>query len=142
MVRTNSESHIISSLIAGDASLAAACERWSAAGVIGVDTEFVRERTYHPRPGLIQVADNDGVALVDPLGISDFGPLEGLLAEASVVKLMHACDEDLEVLELLTGVSPRNVFDTQLAGAFAGYGFSLGYRSLVEVLLDEVLDQG
>ena len=142
VVRTNSESHIISSLIAGDAKLAAACERWSAAGVIGVDTEFVRERTYHPRPGLIQVADNDGVALVDPLGISDFGPLKGLLADPSVVKLMHACDEDLEVLELLTGVTPRNVFDTQLAGAFAGYGFSLGYRSLVEVLLDEVLDKG
>ena len=132
----------MSSLITSDADLAAACERWSAAGVIGVDTEFVRERTYHPRPGLIQVADGDGVAMVDPLGISAFGPLEGLLADSSVVKLMHACDEDLEVLELLTGVTPRGVFDTQLAGAFAGYGFSLGYRSLVEVLLDVVLDKG
>ena len=132
----------MSSLIASEANLAAACERWSAARVIGLDTEFVRERTYHPCPGLIQVADGDGVTMVDPLGISDFGPLEGLLANPSVVKLMHACDEDLEVLELLTGVTPRGVFDTQLAGAFAGYGFSLGYRRLVEVLLDVVLDKG
>ena len=132
----------MSALITSDADLAAACERWSAAGVVGVDTEFVRERTYHPRPGLIQVADADGVALVDPLGISNFEPLEGLLADPSVVKLMHACDEDLEVLELLTGVTPRRVFDTQLAGAFAGYGFSLGYCSLVEMLLGVVLDKG
>ena len=132
----------MSSLITLDADLAAACARWSAAGVIGVDTEFVRERTYHPRPGLIQVADGDGVAMVDPLRVSDFGPLERLLIDPSVVKLMHACDEDVEVLELLTGVTPRNVFDTQLAGAFTGYGFSLGYRSLVEQLLDEVLDKG
>ena len=102
----------------------------------------MRERTYHPRPALIQVADGDGVAMVDPIGISDFTPLERLLADPSVVKLMHACGEDLEVLEVLTSATPRGVFDTQLAGAFAGHGFSLGYRSLVEVLLDVVLDKG
>jgi ribonuclease D len=45
------------------------------ADLIGVDTEFVRERTYYPCPGLIQVSDPDGVTLVDPKPISDFGPL-------------------------------------------------------------------
>jgi len=130
------------SLISSDATLAAACERWSAGGVIGVDTEFVRERTYHPRPGLIQVADGAGVEMVDPLEIADFEPLARLLADPSVVKLMHACGEDLEVFELLTGVTPRRIFDTQLAGAFAGYGFSLGYSGLVEVLLDVVVEKG
>ena len=64
------------------------------------------------------------------------------MLDPSILKLTHACDEDLEVLELLTGVTVCNVFDTQLAGAFAGYGFSLGYRNLVEVLLDVVLDKG
>ena len=132
----------MSPLITSDADLAAACDRWSATGAIGVDTEFVRERTYYPRPGLIQVADGDGVAMVDPLRVSDFGPLERLLSDPSVVKVMHACDEDLELLELLTGGTTRSVFDTQLAGAFAGYGFSLSYRGLVEVLLDVVLDKG
>ena len=142
MVRPDSESHVPSSLITSDAELVAACTRWSTAGVIGVDTEFVRERTYHPRPGLIQVAAGAGVAMVDPIGISDFGPLERLLSDPSVVKVMHAYEEDAEVLELLTGVTPHRVFDTQLAAAFAGYGFSLGYGSLVEVLLDVVLDKG
>ena len=131
----------MSSLITGDARLAAACARWSTAGVIGVDTEFVRERTYHPRPALIQVADGAGVAMVDPLGISDFGPLEDLLSDPSVVKVMHAYEEDEEVLEVLSGVTPRAVFDTQLAAAFSGYGYSLSYGHLVEVLLGEVLDK-
>ena len=129
-------------MITSDADLAAACGRWSAAGVIGIDTEFVRERTYYPLPALIQVNDGDSVAMVDPLGISDFTPLEGLLADPSVVKPMHACGEDLEVLERLTGATPRAVFDTQLAGAFAGHGYSLGYRSLVKELMDVVLDKG
>ena len=66
-------------MITSDADLAAACGRWSAARVIGVDTEFVRERTYYPIPALIQVTDGDSVALVDPLRISDFAPLAAVL---------------------------------------------------------------
>lgn len=136
------EPHVVSSLVVDDEQLATACTRWSMAGVIGLDTEFVRERTYHPRPGLIQVADRAGVVIVDPLDISDFGPLARLLDDASVTKVMHAADEDLEVLELLTGVTPRGLFDTQLAAAFAGYGFSLSYCGLVDVLLHVALDKG
>ena len=141
MVSTDSRSQDLWSLITDDVALTATCERWSVGGIIGVDTEFVRERTYYPCPGLIQVADNHGVVIIDPLELSDFGPLKDVLLDPSIVKLTHACDEDLEVLELLTGVKVCNVFDTQLAGAFAGYGFSLGYRNLVEVLLDVVLDK-
>ena len=132
---------VASSLIASDADLAAACGRWSAARVIGVDTEFVRERTYYPIPALLQVHDGDSVAMVDPIEISDFTPLAEVLDDSSVVKLIHACSEDLEVLELLTGVTPRGVLDTQLAGAFAGHGYSLGYRRLVKELLDVDLDK-
>ncbi len=110
--------------------------------VVGIDTEFVRERTYYPRPGLIQVADRKGVTLVDPTGISDFGPLTSLLINEPITKLMHAGDEDLDVLDRLTGVTPLGVFDTQLAGAFAGYGFASSYASLVEVLVGVDLDKG
>ena len=129
------------SLITSNVELKAHCSRWSATGIIGVDTEFVRERTYRPCPALIQVADNHGIALIDPLTISDFSPLKDILLDSSVVKLMHASDEDLEVLELLTGETVSNVFDTQLAAAFAGYGFSLGYRHLLEILLQVSLDK-
>ena len=142
MISTDRNSLDIWSLITSYGELTAACERWSVARIIGVDTEFERERTYNPRPALIQVADNHGVVMVDPLGISDFSPLKAVLTDPSIVKLIHACDEDLEVLKLLTGVTVRNVFDTQLAAAFTGYGFSLGYQDLAEVLLEVVLDKG
>ena len=141
MVSIDSRSPDLWSLITNDVALSATCERWSVGGIIGIDTEFVRERTYYPCPALIQVADDHGVVIIDPLGISDFGPLKDVLLDPSILKLIHACDEDLEVLELLTGVTVCNVFDTQLAGAFAGYGFSLGYQNLAEVLLDVVLDK-
>ena len=137
-----STADVASSLITSDADLAAACGRWSTAGVIGVDTEFVRERTYYPLPALIQVNDGDSVALVDPLRISDFTPLAGVLRDRSAVKVMHAWGEDLDVLERLTGDTPRGVFDTQLAGAFVGHGYSLGYRALVKELTDVELDKG
>ena len=129
-------------MISSDADLAAACRRWSAAGVIGLDTEFIRERTYFPRPALVQVSDARGVLLVDPTMISDFGPLAEVLADPAVTVVMHACGEDLEVLEIMTGTTPRRIFDTQLAAAFAGHRFSLGYRELVATLLDVTLDKG
>lgn len=128
--------------IASDAGLEKACARWSAAGTVGVDTEFVRERTYFPRPALLQVADADGVELIDPLAIDDLTALADLLADASVLKLMHACGEDFEVFDVLVRDAPQNVFDTQLAAAFTGHGYSLGYRALVETLLGVVLDKG
>lgn len=129
-------------MISSDAGLAAACRRWSVAGVIGLDTEFIRERTYFPRPALVQVSDARGVLLVDPTEISDFGPFAEVLADPAVAIVMHACGEDLEVLEVMTGATPRRIFDTQLAAAFAGHRFSLGYRELTATLLDITLDKG
>ena len=125
-----------------DGELAERCRRWSASGLVGVDTEFVRERTYHPRPGLVQVIDATGVALVDPLVVSDFAPLAALLADPAVVTVMHAPGEDLDLFEVLLGTAPRGLFDTQRAAALAGYGLGLGYGALVSALLDVELEKG
>ncbi len=132
----------MTSLITSDTELASACTRWSTKTVLGLDTEFFRERTYYPCPALIQVADGDAVALVDPLVVSDFTPLDRLLADPTVGILMHSCGEDLEVFERLCSSAPTGIFDTQLAAAFAGHGFSLGYSALVTTLLGVELDKG
>ena len=131
-----------STMVSSDADLTEACRRWSEAGVIGLDTEFIQERTYFPRPALLQVSDARGVLVVDPMAISDCGPLARLLDDPSILVVMHACTEDLKVLEIMTGTTPRRIFDTQLAAAFAGLRFSLGYRELVETLLNVTLDKG
>lgn len=132
----------MASLIASNTDLAAACTRWSTKAVLSLDTEFFRERTYFPCPALIQVADDDGVTLVDPLALSDFAPLDRLLARPTGRIVMHSCGEDLEVFERLFSTPPTRIFDTQLGAAFAGHGFSLGYGALVTALLGIELDKG
>ncbi len=129
-------------LIETEPALRQACARWMKAEAIGIDTEFVRERTFYPLPALIQVADAEGVALIDVPALKDLKALQQVLVAAMPVKVMHAFSEDLEVLAIAASCEPDAVFDTQLAGAFTGYGFSLGYRSLVEAMLGIFLDKG
>lgn len=119
-----------------------ACRRWMARDAIALDTEFERTRTYYSRPALVQIFDGERVTLIDPLAADDFTPLAGLLRCPDVVKVMHAAEGDIEILEQLTGAVPEPVFDTQIAAAFAGHGYSLGYRKLVEILLGEELAKG
>src|SRR6185503_20576269 len=38
-------------------ALVEAAARWRAAAAVGIDSEFVRERTFYPRLGLLQVSD-------------------------------------------------------------------------------------
>ncbi len=129
-------------LIQTGSALEEACARWSRAEAIGIDTEFVRERTYFPLPALIQVSDAGGVALVDVPALKDLKALGRVLAAPQPLKVMHAFSEDLEVLSIAAGSEPGAVFDTQLAGAFCGYGYSLGYRGLVAAMLNISLDKG
>ncbi len=128
-------------LISSQEGLAEACRRWSTAGAIGLDTEFIRERTYYPCPALLQVSDEQGVLLVDATLVSDFGPLTTVLSDPGIVVVMHGCGEDLDVLEVMTGTVPRRIFDTQLAAALAGHPSTLGYRALVAEVLGIVVDK-
>jgi ribonuclease D len=121
--------------------LKSACQRWIGVDAIGLDTEFERTRTYYSRPALVQIFDGEQASLIDPLTVDDFAPLAELLQCPDVTKVMHASEGDNEVLEQLTGVVPQPVFDTQVAAAFAGRGYSLGYRKLTQTLLGEELSK-
>jgi len=83
-----------------------------------IDTEFHRERTYYPKLALVQIAWPDDLVLIDPLAV-DLAPLAEVLT-TDTVAVMHACGQDLEVLELATGTVPRQLFDTQVAAGFLG----------------------
>lgn len=111
--------------------LGAFCERAGRAGVIAVDTEFLRERTYHPRLCLVQVGTAFEVAAIDPIGLTDLSPLVALLEDPGITKVFHACTQDLEVLFDSLGCLPAPVFDTQVAAAFLGHRQQLGYGALV-----------
>lgn len=125
------------------AELPRICARLQADGVAALDTEFERTKTYFAQFALLQLAGADGRAeLVDPLRCTDWSALSGLLEDADTPKLLHSCEEDVELLARVTGARPRNVFDTQVAAAFCGYGFSNGYNRLVEKVFGESLPKG
>ncbi len=84
------------------------------------DTEFHRERTYFPRLALAQFGWATGLALVDPLAV-DVTALRPLL-DSDTVAVMHAAQQDLDVLTHSCGAIPKRLFDTQLAAGFVGYG--------------------
>lgn len=112
------------------------CQKWSQLGAIALDTEFVRTDTFYPKPGLLQLADGQDIYLIDPIPLADNPDLRDLLANEQVTKVLHSCTEDLEVLRASFGVLPSPVFDTQIAAAFCGFGFSVGYGNLVKAVVD------
>lgn len=119
-----------------------ACSSMLNAGIIGMDTEFVRTRNFFPKLGLIQVSTWKEIYLIDPLALETLEPLAEVLTSQDVLKIFHSCDEDLEVLSFLCGTPPGPIFDTQVAAAYCGHGFQIGYQGLVQAVLDVELDKG
>ena len=97
-----------------------------------LDTEFHRERTYFPKLALIQFAVDGETTLVDPLAV-DLLPLRRLFA-GDAVAVLHAAQQDLDVLTHACGAIPARLYDTQLAAGFIGYSTP----SLVSLLMAEL----
>lgn len=106
-----------------------------------LDTEFVRTRTYFPQLGLIQLYDGENLSLIDPSCIDDMSSFEKLLKDGSVLKVLHACGEDLEVFKQSFGCTPFPMIDTQIMAAFLGHGLSTGFATLVNEYLGVELDK-
>lgn len=128
--------------IRDDLSLAEHCRDWRQLPFVAVDTEFMRVDTFYPKAGLIQIGDGKCAFLIDPLLIANWQPLAELIEDRNVVKVLHACSEDLEVLLRLTGKLPQPLFDTQLAAGYLNLGFSMGYSRLVQEVLGIDLPKG
>ena len=128
--------------IRDDASLAQHCAEWQSLPFVALDTEFMRVDTFYPIAALLQIGDGSRAYLIDPLLINQWAPLSALLENPAVIKVVHACSEDLEVLLRLTGSLPAPLFDTQLAAAYLNLGFSMGYSRLVQEVLGIELPKG
>ena len=112
-------------------------KRACATDCVGLDTEFIWERTYYPKLGLIQLALSDEECfLIDPLAIGDLTPLGRLLDKPDTVKILHDAPQDLMILYRVTGIVPQNVFDTRVAAGFSGLPSTISLADLTNVLLD------
>ena len=113
-------------------ALAAVCERIARSPRVGIDTEFHNEKSYTAHLMVIQLAFDDGVAIVDPLALRDLRPLIDALASATVVG--HALSSDLRIFADAFDRLPGAAFDTQVAAAFCGYGLTISLLDLVRDL--------
>jgi ribonuclease D len=118
------------------------CERISGADALAIDTEFVRTRTLVPQLGLIQVYDGQHLGLIDPVAIKDLSVFNEVLTNPNIIKVLHACSEDLDALWFNLKVIPSPLFDSQFAANLLDMGQTLGYANLVEKMLNVHVDKG
>ena len=131
-------------LITDSATLADLCARLAQSPFVAVDTEFMRENTYWPELCLVQIADENEAAAIDPMaeGI-DLTPLLDLLVDnEDVLKVVHAGGQDIEIIHNMTQRCPHPLFDTQIAAMAMGMGEQVGYSNLVESMTGIKLDKG
>jgi len=101
---------------------------------IGVDTEFMRERTYFAQLCLTQISTPQEIWCVDPLsGHPQDAFWKELLTHDWVV---HSARQDIEVIYQLAGAMPVSIFDTQVAAGLLGFPAQMGYAGLVKELFD------
>ena len=115
--------------------VAALADRIRSFGMMGLDTEFVSERTYQPQLALLQVATPDEICLIDPLSEliqeAPDQPIWDLMTDPGICTIVHAHDQEAQFCFHRTGKPPGDLFDVQLAAAFSGHYFPIAYDKLV-----------
>ena len=107
-----------------------------APATFGLDTEFMRISTFFPKLALIQVVFGERIALIDPAAKAiDLDALGAVIADPARLLVMHSASEDLEALATRFPHGVGQLFDTQIAAAFAGLGAGAGYQKLVREIL-------
>jgi ribonuclease D len=117
------------------------CRDLSRQPAIGLDTEFMRERTYFARLCLLQLSAGPDCVCVDTLALQDLSALRDTMGNRQITKVLHAARQDLEVLAPATGVV-TGLFDTQVAAALVGLPAQVGYGDLVLKILGQSLHKG
>ena len=110
---------------------------------ICVDTEFIREKYYHPKLCLIQLGDTKGNGwAIDPLVENiDLQPVYELFLNKNVLKVFHSPRQDFEIIFNILNKIPKPIFDTQSAAMACGFGDSASYESLVNNIVNINLDK-
>lgn len=129
-------------LITSQSALRSLCEKIRNAGVVAMDTEFVRERSYYGKLGVVQLAADGVEAVVDPFEVGSLDPLLDVLFDPAVEVIVHAGRGDFEIFFEMTGRVPNNTFDSQIAAAFLGYGSQISYANLVRRVTGVALSKG
>ncbi len=119
------------------ADLEDACAASKETGIMAIDTEFVWRRTYRPKLGIVQIgADDRRCHAIDCMTCMSVDPLKAVLEDETIVKILHDATQDTVLLHHYAGSRPRNIFDTQVAAAFAGFPAMMGLQRLLMEAID------
>jgi len=103
---------------------------------LAIDTEFIREKTYHPNLCLLQISNGKVAACIDPITLKNLRPLLDVLYDGRIMKVFHAAKQDLEIFLKDWKEIPLPLFDTQPAASLLGLGDQVGYAKLVKQMLN------
>ena len=101
-------------------------------GVIAFDTEFIGEESFRPKICLVQIATAERVALLDPLSGVDPMPIYQLVADTSVLTLVHAGEQDLMAVKQAINGNANNLVDTQIAASLIGLPWPSSLGNTIE----------
>jgi ribonuclease D len=114
----------------------------ASAPYLALDTEFLRDQTYYPKLCLLQVAAPGIEGIIDPLAPNiDLAPFYELLKRPDIVKVLHACRQDIEIFYLQAGVLPDPLFDSQIAAMVCGFGDAASYETLARKIAQAEVDK-
>ena len=127
-------------MIEDDAALLTMVEKIRGAPVVGVDTEADSFHAYQEKVCLVQLSDLETDYIIDPLKISDMGPLGEIMADPETVKIFHGADYDIVSMKRDFGCSFVNVFDTMISAQFLGFE-RVGLADLIRRYFGHVIDK-
>ena len=104
----------------------------------GFDTEFVSGKRYVTSLGLVQIALESTILLIDPTKV-DLTLLRPLL-DSPAICIAHSPEADLTLIEEAAGTRPAHLFDTQIAARFLGHS-TPSLASLLDEYLNIQLDK-
>ena len=104
-----------------------------------LDTEFHREKTYFPQLALVQIATSQRIVIIDPLMV-DMKLLRPLF-DGPGMCVLHAAQQDLDVMAQSCGYIPSRMLDTQLCAGFLGYS-QPSLASLLQSYLKVIVPKG
>jgi len=109
--------------------------------VISIDIEFMRRNTFFPEPCVIQISNGENHACIDLMLHIDFKNIFKDIFNEEKIIVLHSCRQDLEILYMILGYIPKNIFDTQFAASFLGFKYQIGYAGLMNEVYQIEIDK-
>ena len=121
-------------IITNTAQLDGAVRKMLDSKAIAVDTESNSRHHYPEQLCLIQIAARNNVYIIDTITLKDIGPLQKVLADNAIMKIIHGADYDVRSIDRHCGFRIHNLYDTYIAARFAGIT-EVGLAALIRDLL-------